>query len=38
VRVERSKKASIKNGRWTLEEHNRFLKALRLYGKDWNKV
>jgi len=26
------------NGRWTDEEHDRFIEALRIYGKNWNKV
>lgn len=26
------------NGRWTDEEHNKFLDALRRFGKNWNKV
>jgi SHAQKYF class myb-like DNA-binding protein len=25
-------------GRWTETEHNKFLEAIRLYGKDWRKV
>ena len=25
-------------GRWTDEEHERFLEALTLYGKNWSKV
>ena len=25
-------------GRWTKEEHEAFLKALRMYGKEWKKV
>lgn len=25
-------------GRWTDEEHERFLEALKIYGKNWNKV
>lgn len=25
-------------GRWTDEEHAKFLEALQLYGKNWNKV
>lgn len=25
-------------GRWTDEEHHRFLEALQLFGKNWNKV
>ena len=27
-----------KNGRWTKEEHFRFLAALKLYGKEWRNV
>ena len=27
-----------KNGRWTKEEHFRFLAALKLYGKEWRGV
>lgn len=29
---------SSKDGRWTPEEHERFVKALSLYGKDWKQV
>ena len=25
-------------GRWTREEHFRFLEALKLYGKEWKRV
>jgi SHAQKYF class myb-like DNA-binding protein len=25
-------------GRWTEEEHERFLEAMRIYGKDWDKI
>ena len=25
-------------GRWTREEHYRFLEALKLYGKEWKRV
>jgi hypothetical protein len=25
----------INNGRWTSEEHDKFLKALKKYGKNW---
>jgi SHAQKYF class myb-like DNA-binding protein len=27
-----------KNGRWTKDEHFRFLQALKMYGKEWRKV
>lgn len=27
-----------RTGRWTPEEHARFLKAIRLYRKDWKKI
>lgn len=27
-----------KQGRWTKEEHFRFLEALKLFGKEWRKV
>ena len=36
--MSKGSKSSIQNGRWTSEEHARFIEALRLYGKDWNKV
>jgi SHAQKYF class myb-like DNA-binding protein len=29
---------SKKNGRWTREEHFRFIEALKLYGKEWRRV
>ena len=25
-------------GRWSTEEHNLFLEALRLFGKNWDKI
>jgi SHAQKYF class myb-like DNA-binding protein len=28
----------LKQGRWTKEEHFRFLEALKLFGKEWKKV
>ncbi|KAJ1457051.1 hypothetical protein M885DRAFT_438586 [Pelagophyceae sp. CCMP2097] len=30
--------AAEKTGRWTDEEHSRFLQGLELYGKKWTKV
>lgn len=30
--------ADTKSGRWTDEEHRRFLEALQIHGKNWNKV
>ena len=29
---------NTKGGRWSGQEHDRFVKALSLYGKDWKKV
>ena len=29
---------SKKTGRWTIEEHFRFIEALQKYGKEWKKV
>lgn len=28
----------LHSGRWSDEEHNKFLEALQLFGKNWNKV
>lgn len=28
----------IVKGKWLDEEHTKFLEALRLYGKDWDKI
>ncbi|CAG9317768.1 unnamed protein product [Blepharisma stoltei] len=33
-----SAKLGKRPGRWTYEEHQRFLKAIELYGKNWKKV
>lgn len=33
--IVRSAKAT---GRWTRDEHFRFLEALKMYGKEWKKV
>mmetsp|Transcript_44469 Transcript_44469/g.32582 ORF Transcript_44469/g.32582 Transcript_44469/m.32582 type:complete len:91 (+) Transcript_44469:580-852(+) len=30
--------ANCNQGRWTKQEHCRFLEALKLYGKEWKKV
>ena len=35
---ESSSLANINNGRWTDEEHQKFVDALRLHGKDWNLI
>jgi SHAQKYF class myb-like DNA-binding protein len=31
-------KDDMNNGRWTYEEHNKFLKAIYLYGINWKKI
>ena len=31
-------KDRFNKGRWTKEEHVRFMEGLKLYGKDWKKV
>ena len=31
-------KITYNDGRWSEEEHKRFLESLKLYGKDWKKV
>ncbi len=31
------KQSSEKLGRWTKEEHNKFLQAIKLYGRDWKQ-
>jgi hypothetical protein len=28
----------LKKGRWTRDEHFRFIEGLKLYGKEWRKV
>jgi SHAQKYF class myb-like DNA-binding protein len=44
IAVEASVSESLKNdtqfsnGRWTKEEHQRFIDAIRLHGKNWKKV
>lgn len=34
----KSDDGSSTNGRWTKEEHERFVEAYKLYGKNWKKV
>ncbi len=31
-------KTAKRTGRWTREEHFRFLEALKLFGKEWKRV
>jgi len=34
----KSSNGVFKMGRWTKEEHFRFLEALKFFGKEWKKV
>lgn len=36
--LDRNEKDKRVNGRWTKTEHNSFMEALNMYGKNWNKV
>jgi hypothetical protein len=36
--VKKTKDGEFKTGRWTKDEHFRFLAALKLYGKEWKSV
>ncbi len=36
--VKESDETNYRNGRWTTEEHKKFIKALILYGNNWKKV
>jgi len=33
-----NEQSGVKEGRWTKDEHERFIEALRQYGKDWAKI
>ena len=28
----------LQTGRWSKEEHKRYIEALKMFGKDWKKV
>ena len=30
--------SSLNNGRWTIEEHKKFIEACLAYGSNWKKV
>jgi hypothetical protein len=36
--VKKTKDGDFKCGRWTKDEHFRFLAALKIYGKEWKHV
>lgn len=38
IKIQRATSPSSINGRWTREEHNRFIDAIIIYGNDWKKV
>lgn len=33
-----NKEQRLNQGRWSIEEQTRFLKALKLFGKDWSMI
>ena len=35
---EEKKQPQAKTGRWMPDEHDRFLQAMRIYGKDWDAI
>ena len=38
IKIQRMISPSSTNGRWTREEHNRFIDAIIIYGNDWKRV
>ena len=32
------KRSKRPGGRWSSDEHRRFIEALRIYGKDWQQI
>jgi len=36
--TKKNRDGEFKSGRWTKDEHYRFLAALKLYGKEWKRV
>lgn len=34
----RNKKSPVREGRWTQDEHERFLQGMQLFGRSWSKV
>ena len=38
MQTEQAVRTSKATGRWTRDEHFRFLEALKMYGKEWKKV
>ena len=38
IKIQRMTSTSSTNGRWTREEHNRFIDAIIIYGNDWKRV
>ena len=38
IKIQRMTSPSSINGRWTREEHNRFIDAIIIYGNDWKRV
>ncbi len=38
ISEEPAEEGGFKSGKWSADEHQRFLEGLKLFGKDWTKI